>query len=330
MSNTANNQIKKNYHNKALISVVLPIYYCDIFLEELYERLKTSLSSITEHYELIFVEDCGKDNSWAIISRLCDMDSRVKGIRFSRNFGQHYAITAGLDYSNGEWVVIMDGDLQDRPEDIVRLYEKAQEGYEVVLARRANREYPLFQSITSWFFYKFFNFFTEMNYDSRVGNFRIISRKVVNSYRQMREQLRFFGGLIDWLGFESVYVDVEHAKRSNSKSSYSFAKRWKLATEAIIAYSDKPLKLSVQIGFLMSASAFAYGAYIIYRALFLDIPLAGWASLIVSLYFIGGIIISILGILGIYLGKTFDEVKKRPLYVVNKLKNIKGLGLEET
>lgn len=308
--------------NKPHLSVVIPIYQCEAFLLELYQRLISSTAGITDNLEIILVEDCGDDNSWYIIEKICEEDHRVKGIRFSRNFGQHYAISAGLDYSGGEWVVIMDGDLQDRPEDIPSLYRKAKEGHEVVLARKVNKETPLFQVITSWLFYKIFNFFTGMNYDSRVGNFRITSRKVVNSYKQMREQLRFFGGLIDWLGFESVYIDVEHAKRSNGKSSYSFAKRWKLATEAIIAYSDKPLKLSVQLGFLMSASSFAYGTYIIYRALFLGITLAGWASLIVSLYFIGGIIISIIGILGIYLGKTFDEVKKRPLYIIKDSKNL--------
>lgn len=315
-SNNSNSEIE------ILISVILPVYNCESFLQELYNRLVSSLSNITDDFEIIMVEDYGKDHSWEIIENLCKLDKRVKGIRFNRNFGQHYAITAGLDYCNGKWAIVMDADLQDRPEEILKLYEKAQEGYDVVLAMREKRNYPLIQSVTSWLFYKVFNFFTDMNYNPRIGNYRIISKTVIDSYRQMREQLRFFGGLIDWLGFEVAFVEVEHDKRSSGKSSYNFRKRWKLATEAIIAYSDKPLKIAIQLGFLMAAIAFIYGAYIIYRALFFEVSLLGWPSLIVSLYFIGGIIIAILGILGIYLGKTFDEVKKRPLYVVSKLKNI--------
>ena len=161
-----------------------------------------------------------------------------------------------------------------------------------------------------------------MQYDPMVGNYRMISEKVVSSYREMREQLRFFGGLIDWMGFPTAYIDIDHDRRFSGKSSYSLKRRWKLAYEAIIAYSDKPLKISVQVGFLMSFVAFCYGAYTVYRALFRGVDLQGWSSLIVSVYFLGGIIIAILGIIGIYLGKTFDEVKRRPLYIIRERINV--------
>lgn len=304
------------------ISVVIPIYKCEVFLNELYLRLVNSIETITTEFEILMVEDCGEDKSWYIIEKLGEKDPRVKGIQFSRNFGQHYGITAGLDHCIGEWVVVMDGDLQDRPEEIPRLYKKALEGYDIVLARRIRRQYPISQRITSWIFYKVFNYFTEMNYDLHIGNFRIVNKKVVNYFCTMREQLRFFGGLICWLGFHSTYLDIEHNKRTAGKSSYSFRKRWKLAYEVIIAYSDKPLKISIQFGFIISAIAFLYGIFIVYRAMFQGVAIVGWSSLIVSLYFIGGLIIAVLGMLGIYLGKTFDEVKKRPLYVVSKLINI--------
>lgn len=308
--------------NKPVISVVIPVYQSEACLRELYARLVSSLEMISGNFEIIMVEDCGGDGSWNIIRELSKTDKRVKGLHFSRNFGQHYGITAGLDFCSGEWVVVMDCDLQDMPEEIPSLYVKALEGFDIVLARRGERSDPLIQKITSHLFYKIFNYFTEMKYDPQVGNFRIISKKVVADYKTMREQLRFFGGLIDWLGYPTASINVQHNQRVNGKSTYSFQKRWKLAAEAIIAYSDKPLKLSIQLGFTMSFLAFGYGMYHIYRALLNGIVIAGWSSLIVSIYFVGGIIIAILGILGIYLGKTFDEVKKRPLYIIKEKINV--------
>lgn len=301
------------------ISVVVPVYKAENCLDELYRRLKQSLEKISPDFEIVLVEDCGGDRSWEIIERLARQDARVKGIQFSRNFGQHYGITAGLDHCRGEWVVVMDCDLQDRPEEIPRLYAKAQEGYDIVLARRGHRKDPLMKRFTSWLFYKLFSYLADMDYDGETGNFRIMSRKVVESFRKMREQLRFFGGLVQWLGFPTASIEVQHAERHEGQSSYTFAKLWKLATETIIAYSDKPLRLAVRFGFLMAFLAFCYGVYTLIRAMLYDIPIMGWSSLIVSLYFIGGIIIALLGIIGIYLGKTFDESKKRPLYVVRRV-----------
>jgi len=302
----------------AHISVVIPVYRAEACLEELYRRLRTVLEPISPDFEIVLVEDCGGDRSWQLIRELARRDSRVKGIQFSRNFGQHYGITAGLDHCSGDWVVVMDCDLQDRPEEIPRLYAKAQEGYDIVLARRGRRQDPLLKRFTSWLFYKLFSYLADIEYDGETGNFRIMSRKVVESFRKMREQLRFFGGLVQWLGFPTASIEVQHAGRHEGQSSYTFAKLWKLATETIIAYSDKPLRLAVRFGFLMALFAFCYGVYTLIRATLYDIPIMGWSSLIVSLYFIGGIIISILGILGIYLGKTFDESKKRPLYIVRR------------
>ena len=301
----------------AHISVIIPVYKAEDCLHELYNRLKQSLETITKDFEILMVEDCGGDRSWNIIEELSRKDKRVKGIQFSRNFGQHYGITAGLDFCDGNWVVVMDCDLQDQPEEIPRLYAKAQEGYNVVLARRNNRKDGLFKRAASSLFYKILSYLSDIDYDSQVGNFRIVSKKVLQSFRLMREQLRFFGGLVNWLGFPTASIEVEHAARHKGKSTYTFRKLWKLASEAIIAYSDKPLRLSVKFGFTMSFIAFLYGIYIFLRALIHHSPVLGWSSLMASLYLLSGIIIVILGIIGIYLGKTFDEIKKRPLYIIS-------------
>lgn len=304
-------------HNMPHISIVIPVYKAEACLHELHLRIINSIAPITDDFELILVEDCGGDNSWHIINELAKTDPRVKGLQFSRNFGQHYGITAGLDHAEGDWVVIMDCDLQDRPEEIAKLYAKAQEGYDIVLARRGKRHTPPLKRLASWLFYRIFSYLADIEYDAETGNFRIISKKVVKSFRLMREQLRFFGGLVDWMGFRVATVDVQHAERFAGQSSYTFSKLWKLALETIIAYSDKPLRMTVRFGFIIAALAFCYGLYIIQQWLFYGSPIAGWGSLIVSIYFLGGVIIAILGILGVYLGKTFDETKKRPLYIIS-------------
>lgn len=300
------------------ISVVIPVYKAEGCLHELYRRLKASLEIITNDFEIILVEDCGGDRSWEIIKELSEADKRVKGIQFSRNFGQHYGITAGLDHCHGDWIVVMDCDLQDRPEEIPRLHAKALEGYDVVVARRGKRKDNALKRLASWMFYKVFSYLADIDYDWQVGNFRIMSKKVVENFRSMREKLRFFSGLIIWMGFPTASIDVQHEERFSGKSTYTYRKLWKLAIETVIAYSDKPLRLTIRFGFIMSFIAFIYGAYILLRALIYGTPVMGWSSLIVSLYFLSGIIIAILGIIGIYLGKTFDETKKRPLYIVSK------------
>ena len=300
------------------ISVVIPVYKAEGCLHELYRRLRAALEEITQDFEIILVEDCGGDRSWDIIQDLARQDKRVKGIQFSRNFGQHYGITAGIDHASGDWIAVMDCDLQDRPEEIPRLYKKALEGFDVVLARRGKRKDSVGKRVTSWIFYKLFNYLSGLNYDGQVGNFRIISRKVVDNFSLMKEQLRFFGGLVEWMGFPSASIDVQHAERFEGETTYNFKKLRKLAIETIIAYSDKPLKIAIKLGFMLAIISFLFGIYILFKKMYYGSPVTGWASMIVSLYFLGGIIIGILGIIGVYLGKTFDETKKRPLYVITR------------
>jgi polyisoprenyl-phosphate glycosyltransferase len=302
----------------ACISVVIPVYKAENCLRELYTRLVAMLEEISPDYEIILVEDCGGDRSWEIIEELARINTRVKGLQFTRNFGQHYGITAGVEHSNGDWLVVMDCDLQDRPEEIKRLYEKAKEGFDVVLAKRGKRKDPFLKRFSSRLFYSLFNYLADMTYDAEVGNFRIVSRRVAQNYRQLGEQLRFFAAMIDWMGFPTASIDVQHDERFEGKSTYTIRKLLKLATNTIVAFSDKPLRLSIKFGFLMSAFSFIYGGYILIHALLYGSSVMGWSSLIISLYFIGGIVIANLGVIGIYLGKTFDETKKRPLYIIAK------------
>jgi polyisoprenyl-phosphate glycosyltransferase len=298
------------------ISVVVPVYKGQDSLSELYRRLKESLETFTWEFEIILVEDCGGDASWIMIQALAKQDQRVRGFQFSRNFGQHCGITAGLDKSTGNWVVVMDGDLQDRPEEIPRLYAKAQEGFEVVVARRGRRKDTWFKRAASRAFYQVFSSLAGIRMDAEVGNFRIISRKVADCFCRMRETTRFFGGMVEWMGFPSASIDVQHDPRFEGQSTYTFRKLFNLAVNIIIAYSDKPLWISIRLGFLISLLSVLGGGFVVFRAIRYGIPIMGWASLIVSLYFLGGVIISLLGVIGIYLAKVFDGIKNRPLYVV--------------
>jgi dolichol-phosphate mannosyltransferase len=302
-----------------LISVVIPVYKAEKMLDELYTRLRDALETVSPHFEIVLVEDCGGDRSWEVIERLAKADPRVVGLQFSRNFGQHYGITAGLDQCRGDWVVVMDCDLQDAPEEIPRLYHKAQEGYDVVLALRGERQDPPLKRFTSWLFYRLFSYLADIDFSGDSGNFRIMSRQVVKNFNRMREQLRFFGGHVQWMGFPTTGLQVRHAERAEGKSTYTFSKLWKLAADTIIAYSDKPLRMAARLGMSMAAVSFGFGAFILIRSMVHSSPIPGWSSLIVSLYFIGGLIIGILGIMGVYLGKAFDETKKRPLYIVRRL-----------
>lgn len=300
------------------LSVVIPVYRAAGCLHELYTRLRASLETISKEFEILLVEDCGGDDSWEIIVGLAAEDRRVRGIQFSRNFGQHYAISAGIDRCRGKWVIVMDCDLQDRPEEIPRLYAKAQEGFDVVLARRGKRQDGVLKRLGSHLFYKTFNYLADMTYDAEVGNFRIISRKVVENYRRFGEQLRFFGAMVDWMGFRTATIDVEHSERFEGESTYTFRKLMRLATDAIIAYSDKPLRISIKIGFLLAFLSFIFGIYILLNALFYGSAVLGWSSIMVTISFLGGVVIMNLGIIGIYLGKTFSETKKRPLYIIDR------------
>jgi len=301
-----------------VISVVIPVYRGADCLEELYRRLVASLEAVGTSFEIVLVEDCGPDLSWEGIRALAVRDPRVRGVQFSRNFGQHYGISAGVHASRGAWVVVMDCDLQDRPEEIPRLYEKAKEGFDIVLARRQHRQHSLWKRSTSRVFYAAFRYLTDLPYDASVGNFRIISRQVADSFCEFREQLRFFGGIISWLGFRVASIDVRHDERFAGETTYSWRKLINLAVQTIVAYSDKPLRLAIRFGFSLAVLALAAGGYVFLMAALRGYAVSGWASVMVSLYFLSGVMLGFIGVLGLYLGRVFDEVKGRPLYVIRE------------
>lgn len=305
------------------LSVVIPIYGCKKALNELYSRLTKELVKITKDYEIILVNDNCPQNSWETIEKICIKDKKVKGLNLSRNFGQMKAILAGLDESKGEYVVVMDCDLQDRPEEIINLYKKLNQGYDVVFARRANRKDSFMKKFVSKIFYKIYSFATDQPYDETLCNFSISKRIVIDNYCKMRENNRAFVMYIKWLGFKQGTIDVTHDKRFEGKSSYNFKKRMKMATDILFSQSDKILKFIVNLGFVITGLSLIYMIYLIIHHLVSSTIVSGWTSLIVAICFMDGIILSVMGIVGLYVGNIFMQIKNRPLYIVKEKLNVK-------
>jgi len=304
------------------LSVVIPVYGAPELISELCNRLHKSLREITQDYEIILVFDCSPDDSWERICEECKRDERVKGIRLSRNFGQHYAITAGLEHAGGKWIVVMDCDLQDQPEEICKLYQKAQEGYDIVFAQRKVRKDHFLKRLSSCLFYKVFSYMTDSHQDAAIANFGVYSDNVIRAVLSMRDYVRYFPTMAQWVGFKSTAIEVEHAERSTGRSSYSLRKLLYLAVNNMIAFSDKPLRLTVKVGMSVCLLTILVGLTYLYRYLIGGIVVSGYASLILSIWFIGGVIIFLIGILGIYLGKAFDQTKRRPTYIIDAMENI--------
>lgn len=304
------------------ISIISPVYNAELMLDELIDRIIKSIPTDFEDYEIILVDDYSLDNSWQKIEKLAKDNESIKGIKLGRNFGQHYAITAGLDFSNGDWVVVMDCDLQDRPEEIIELYKKAKMGFDIVLARRINRKDSIFKKLYSAMFYKILSYLVGSNYDKTIANFGIYSRKVINSFCKMRESVRVFPIMIKWLGYQTETIDVTHSERANGKSSYNFRKLINLAINIILAYSDKPIKGIIKVGLLISFSTFFLAIIVLYRYYLGKITVSGYTSIILSIWFLSGIIIVMLGVIGLYIGKIFEGVNSRPIYTIDQKINI--------
>ncbi|AFM03957.1 glycosyl transferase [Bernardetia litoralis DSM 6794] len=304
-----------------LISIVSPVYRAEKIVDKLVERISNEVSKITENFEIILVEDGSPDNSWEAIERNCAKDKRVKGIKLSRNFGQHYAITAGLDAVKGEWVVVMDCDLQDRPEEIINLYTKALEGYDVVLASRHQRQDTFFKKLFSKLFYKVLSYLTGTEQDPTIANFGIYHNKVIQAISTMRESIRYFPTMVKWVGFRRIKINVEHASREEGTTSYNFKRLLNLALDIILAYSDRPIRLTIKTGFIISCISFLFAIITIVKYFLGSISVSGYASLIISIWFFSGLIMTTLGVVGLYVGKTFEGVKNRPIYITKKTIN---------
>lgn len=300
------------------ISVAIPIFRCESCLDELVARLEHSLALINNNYEIIFVDDGSPDRSWEKICLAVASNPRIIGIQLIRNFGQHQAIAAALDKCRGDWVVVMDGDLQDRPEEIYRLHEKATEGFDVVLARRNNRKDPLFKKICSNAFYRVLSFLGDVRYDPAVGNFGIYHRKVIAETARMKEHIRYFPAMIQWLGFPQASIEVEHGEGTGRKSAYNLRRLVQLASNVILCFSDRPLRVAICIGLTLCVASFAYAVWIVRQALLGQIAVLGWASLMASTWMLAGLTIFLMGIIGLYVGQIFAATKQRPVYVIRQ------------
>lgn len=305
------------------ISIISPVYNASNLLLELVARVSTAVEPLCKDFEIILVDDYSKDNSWDEINKICKKNSKVKGVKLSRNFGQHYAITAGLDQAGGDWVIVMDCDLQDRPEEIPNLYYKAQEGYHVVLARREVRKDGYFKKLGSKIFYRTLAYLTGSEQDESIANFGIYHREVIQQVRNMRESIRYFPTMVRWVGFRHTSIVVSHASNENRSSSYNFRKLFNLALDIMLAYSDKPIRLTVKLGLMVALTGFGFALYTLFRYFQGDIIVAGYASLIISLWLLSGFILVTLGMVGLYVGKTFEGVKNRPIYIVEDKLNCK-------
>jgi glycosyltransferase involved in cell wall biosynthesis len=301
------------------LSVVIPVYNEGSLIEELVKRVKYNLQIVTEDYEIIMIDDGSQDNTWKLIQFEAKKEERIRGIKFSRNFGHHYAITAGLQISGGQWVVVMDGDLQDRPEVIPDLYDKANEGFDVVFVSRRNRQEKLYYRIAQKFFYLILRTTSGIDFDSRQANFSIISKKVVEAFKNFPENSRFYGSTIKWLGFQRSFINADHGTRHSGTPSYTLKKRMNLAADIILAFSERPLKFAIGIGVLMSLVSFCVTAWIVYNSIFTGYTVSGWASIISAIFFSTGLILIVTGIASIYIGQIFRQVKNRPLYVISDI-----------
>lgn len=302
--------------NSIKISVVSPVYRGEKMVSELVRRNAETLSGMGVDYEIILVNDASPDNSWEEIVKECKKNPKVKGLNLSRNFGQHYAITAGLKYASGDWMVVMDCDLQDRPEEIPNLYAKAQEGYDIVYARRVSRHDKWFKRMSSKIHHALLDWMSGAQTDETVANYGIYKRCVIDEFNKMPERARTFGTLLPYLGFKIAKVDVVHAERAEGKSTYNFSKLFKMSMDIIISNSNKPLRMAVSIGFGMSLLSFILAAYNIFARLVGIIQVEGFTTTVFSIWFVGGLMLFVMGILGLYIGKIFDQVKGRPLYIV--------------
>jgi glycosyltransferase involved in cell wall biosynthesis len=303
------------------LSVVIPVLNESSLVKELILRVINNVKLITEDFEIVIVDDGSHDQTWEIIEDEAKKEMRIKGIKFSRNFGHHYAITAGLHNSKGEWVVVMDGDLQDRPEVIPELYKKAKTGFDVVFVSRKNRTEKLYYRIAQKFFYFILRSLSGIDFDSTQANFSIISKKVVEAFKIFPEYSRFYGSTIKWLGFTTSAIYADHGVRHSGKTSYTLRTRIKLASDIILAFSERPLKFAIGFGTMISTFSIIGTIWIIYGSLKWGYSVIGWPSLMISIFFLGGSILVVLGVIGIYLGRVFQETKKRPLYIISKAIN---------
>lgn len=308
--------------SKIMYSIVIPLFNEELVVNETYKRVRTIMDSTGEPYEIIFVNDGSRDGTLGKVREIAKMDRNICLISFSRNFGHQSAITAGMDYSKGQAVIVIDADLQDPPEVMLKMIDKWKEGYEVVYGLRIKRKgETFFKKVTAKIYYRILNKLTDVDIPVDVGDFRLIDRKVCDALKKLPERNRYVRGLISWLGFRQTGVEFVREERLAGETKYPFRKMIKLALDGITSFSYKPLKLASYIGAAISAIGFLYLLVVIFQKLFTDTTVQGWASLIAITLFFNGIILLILGIIGEYIRRIYDEAKGRPIYIVSEIVN---------
>ena len=306
------------------ISIVSPVYLAEEIVDELVRRLIEEISKITDNFEIILVEDGGPDQSWQKIEENCKIDERVKGIKLSRNFGQHYAISAGLRESSGDYVVVMDCDLQDNPKYIPELLRKSKEGYDIVYTMQRIRKHGKLKNAFAGLFHKLFNWLVgnkNLHSSRQVGAFSLLSQKVVDAFCSFNDYHRHYLSILRWLGFSKTHITIDHEKRYKGQTSYTFQKLTSLAIDGIISQTEKFLRLSIYSGFVFALLGFISIIYILARYFATGFQ-SGWASTTVLIIFSTGLILISLGIIGVYIGKIFEQTKGRPLYLIDKKINM--------
>jgi len=306
------------------LSVVVPMYNEEEVIEVTYGRLRSVLDKLGETYEIVFVNDGSRDRTADIVRSLCAEDRRVKLVEFSRNFGHQIAVTAGMDHASGRTVVLIDADLQDPPELIADMVAKWREGYDVVYGRRIERKgESLFKKMTAAAFYRLLRSMTSVNIPVDTGDFRLMDRKVCDALTSMRERSRFIRGMVSWAGFKQTSVDYVRDERFAGETKYPLKKMIRLSLDAMTSFSTKPLKIASVLGFVLSAVGFVYLFVVLYQRLFTDTTQQGWTSMIAISLLFHGITLMLLGVLGEYIGRTYEETKGRPLYLVAEAVNFK-------
>jgi glycosyltransferase involved in cell wall biosynthesis len=308
--------------NKKLLSIVTPAYNEAENLGEFYSRVINATDNLNLEIEIIYINDGSQDSTIDIITKQRQIDNRITIIDLSRNFGKEIALTAGLDYSSGDAVIVIDADLQDPPELIPKLVEKWREGYDVVNAKRIKRKgESLLKKVMSYIYYRLLFYLSDINVPRDTGDFRLLNKNALDALLKLREKHRYMKGLFVWVGFKQKEIEYEREARFKGKTKWGFFSLFNLAFDGLTSFSIMPLRLASTIGFLSAFIGFFYGAVIVFKTLFFHEPVAGFTSLVVLVTFFGGIQLLSIGIIGEYIGRIFNETKNRPLYVV---KNIQG------
>ncbi len=302
------------------LSIVSPVYRAAGIVDSLAQRITEEAEKITDDFEVILVEDGSPDDSWTAIEQVCASNPKVKGLRLSRNFGQHPAISAGLEHTRGKHVILIDCDLQDNPKYFSDLFNEAKKGFDIVIARKAERSHPYFKNLFALIFFKLFNWLSDNPASSLEGTYSIISRKVVNAYLRLGDYHRHYLPTLRWLGFQWSHVEVVHDERKEGKSSYTFGKLVDHALVGIISQSDKMLRIGIGLGLVYFIASVLGSLYLI-TSYFLYGYKEGWASTFVLLLLSTGLILLTIGILGLYLGRMFDQVRNRPVYLIDETVN---------